>query len=140
MRARLIKFIGPQAHKISIHTFHGFCNRVIQENKEIFNLDDLDPVSDLESAEFIRKIIDDLDWNHPLRRRKMRYFDVNGLRKFFDELKKEGVGEAEYLQRMEAFEASIGENPDNLYTRKEKKRSNQALGLQQTDGSLTTIL
>ena len=41
MRARLIKFIGPQAHKISIHTFHGFCNRVIQENKAIFDLDDL---------------------------------------------------------------------------------------------------
>ena len=121
MRARLIQFIGPQAHKVSIHTFHGFCNRVIQENKEIFNLDDLDPVSDLESAEFIRKIIDDLDWNHPLRRRKMRYFDVNGLRKFFDELKKEGVGEEEYLQRMEAFEASIGENPDNLYKKGEKK-------------------
>ena len=38
MRARLIQFIGPQAHKVSIHTFHGFCNRVIQENKEILIL------------------------------------------------------------------------------------------------------
>ena len=121
MRARLIQFIGPQAHKVSIHTFHGFCNRVIQENKEIFNLDDLDPVSDLESAEFIRKIIDGLDWNHPLRRRKMRYFDVNGIRNFFDVLKKEGVDASEYLLRMEAFEASIGENPDNLYKKGDKK-------------------
>ena len=115
MRARLIQFIGPQAHKVSIHTFHGFCNRVIQENKEIFNLDDLDPVSELESAEFIRKIIDELDWDHPLRRRKMRYYDVNSLRSFFDELKKEGMNSEDYLLSMNAFEASIGENPDNLY-------------------------
>ena len=121
MRARLIQFIGPQAHKISIHTFHGFCNRVIQENKEIFNLDDLDPVSELESAEFIRKIIDELDWDHPLRRRKMRYYDVNSLRSFFDELKKEGMNSEDYLLSMNAFEASIGENPDNLYKKGEKK-------------------
>ena len=121
MRARLIKFIGPQAHKISIHTFHGFCNRVIQENKAIFDLDDLDPVSELESAEFIRKIIDNLDWNHPLRRRKMRYYDVQNLKRFFDELKKEGVNDTEYQLRLEAFEASIAENPENLYKIGEKK-------------------
>ena len=50
----------------------------------------------------------------------MRYFDVNGLRKFFDELKKEGVGEEEYPQRMEAFEASIGEIRITLQERREK--------------------
>src|ERR1700753_1099334 len=31
MRRRLLCFIGPDAYKVSIHTFHSFCNEVIQE-------------------------------------------------------------------------------------------------------------
>src|SRR6187399_461164 len=32
MRKRLLDFIGPDAYKVNIHTFHSFCNQVIQEN------------------------------------------------------------------------------------------------------------
>src|SRR5215212_3019045 len=32
MRKRLLQFIGPDAYKVSIYTFHAFCNDIIQEN------------------------------------------------------------------------------------------------------------
>ena len=37
MRKRLLTMIGHDAHRVAIHTFHGFCNRVIQDNPEHFN-------------------------------------------------------------------------------------------------------
>ncbi len=50
MRRRLLEFIGPEAHRIHIYTFHSFCNRVIQENLDIFGYNDLQPASDLEPS------------------------------------------------------------------------------------------
>ena len=36
MRKRLLQFIGPDAYKVNIYTFHAFCNEVIQENLGLF--------------------------------------------------------------------------------------------------------
>ena len=36
MRRRLLQFIGPDAYKVNIYTFHAFCNDVIQENLSLF--------------------------------------------------------------------------------------------------------
>src|SRR5580704_19441699 len=36
MRRRLLSFIGPAAYKVHIHTFHSFCNDIIQENLPLF--------------------------------------------------------------------------------------------------------
>ena len=67
MRARLLRFIGPEAHHVPIFTFHAFCNAIIQDNLEWFGRRDLEPVSDLERIEICRQILDSLDPEHPLR-------------------------------------------------------------------------
>jgi len=67
MRARLLQFIGPEAHHVPIFTFHAFCNAVIQDNLEWFGRRELEPVSDLERIEIFRSILDSLDPEHPLR-------------------------------------------------------------------------
>src|SRR6201990_1747764 len=36
MRRRLLEFIGPDAYKVNIYTFHAFCNDIIQENLSLF--------------------------------------------------------------------------------------------------------
>src|SRR5580704_10757695 len=36
MRRRLLQFIGPDAYKVNIYTFHAFCNDIIQENLSLF--------------------------------------------------------------------------------------------------------
>ena len=48
MRKRLLNFIGSDAYKVNIHTFHSFCNDVIQENLGLFEKTSLDPISELE--------------------------------------------------------------------------------------------
>jgi DNA helicase-2/ATP-dependent DNA helicase PcrA len=51
MRERLIQFIGSDAYKVHLHTFHSFCHTVIQENLRHFNKRELQPLTDLEGAE-----------------------------------------------------------------------------------------
>src|SRR5450432_2479702 len=36
MRKRILEFIGADAYKINIYTFHAFCNDVIQDNLNLF--------------------------------------------------------------------------------------------------------
>ena len=36
MRNRLLEMIGSTAYRVRIHTFHSFCNEIIQENPETF--------------------------------------------------------------------------------------------------------
>ena len=45
MRKRLLKIIGTDAHRITIETFHAFCNTVIQQNIEYFGRRELEPIT-----------------------------------------------------------------------------------------------
>ena len=84
MRKRLLDFIGPDAYKVNIHTFHAFCNEVIQENLSLFEKISLDPVSDLERIELFRELIDAFPKNHPLKRyRGDVYYEINNLQNLF---------------------------------------------------------
>lgn len=67
MRKRLVEFIGPAAHRVNIYTFHSYCNKIIQDNLELFGYNDLEKLSDLERIDIIRSILDRLDYTHPLK-------------------------------------------------------------------------
>jgi len=91
MRRRLLQFIGADAYKVNIHTFHAFCNVVIQDNLFLFEKSSLDPVSELEQIDLLKKLIDTLPKNHPLKRyRGDVYFEINNLRSLFSSMKREG--------------------------------------------------
>jgi DNA helicase-2/ATP-dependent DNA helicase PcrA len=91
MRKRLLRFIGPDAYKVNIHTFHSFCNDVIQDNLSLFEKTKLDPISELESIEIFKQLIDGFPKNHPLKRyRGDVYFEITNLKKLFSNMKKEG--------------------------------------------------
>ncbi|MCH5682963.1 UvrD-helicase domain-containing protein [Niabella sp. W65] len=68
MRKRLQQFIGADAYKVNIYTFHAFCNDVIQDNLSLFEKTSLDPVSDLEKVEYFKQLIDQFSKDHPLKR------------------------------------------------------------------------
>ena len=68
MRRRLLEFIGPDAYKVNIYTFHAFCNDVIQENLSLFEKTSLDPISELERIELLKQLVDAFPKNHPLKR------------------------------------------------------------------------
>src|SRR6202012_267889 len=68
MRRRLLSFIGPDAYKVNIHTFHSFCNDIIQENLSFFEKNNLDPISELEQIQLLRELVDSFPQKHPLKR------------------------------------------------------------------------
>lgn len=91
MRKRLLGFIGPDAYRVNIATFHAFCNDVIQDNLGLFEKTALDPISDLERIELMKELIDGFPKDHPLKRyRGDVYFEMSGLQSLFSLMKREG--------------------------------------------------
>ena len=81
MRRRLLSFIGPDAYKVHIHTFHSFCNDIIQDNLSFFEKNKLDPISELEQIQMFRELIDSFPKNHALKRyRGDVYYEIKNLR------------------------------------------------------------
>ncbi|MEY3367255.1 MAG: hypothetical protein RI973_410 [Bacteroidota bacterium] len=113
MRQRLINLIGPEGHRVHIFTFHAFCNTVIQDNLELFGIRNLEPITDLERVEIIRRILEELPMKHPLRQEKADvWFYENHLRSLFSQMKAEGWSP-------EHVETKIGEYLASLPTRQE---------------------
>jgi DNA helicase-2/ATP-dependent DNA helicase PcrA len=89
MRKRLLQFIGPDAYKVNLFTFHAFCNEVIQDNLSLFEKTSLDPISDLEKIELFKKLIDSFPKNHLLKRyRGDVYYEIHNLDRLFSTMKK----------------------------------------------------
>ena len=108
MRKRLQQFIGADAYKVNIYTFHAFCNDVIQDNLMLFEKTSLDAVSELESIELFKELIDAFPKNHPLKRyRGDVYFEINNLRNLFSSMKREGWTPAFISQKIDEYIASL---------------------------------
>jgi DNA helicase II / ATP-dependent DNA helicase PcrA len=91
MRRRLQSFIGADAYKVNIYTFHAFCNDVIQDNLSLFEKNSLDAISELENIELFKKLIDNFSKDNPLKRyRGDVYYEINNLKQLFSNMKREG--------------------------------------------------
>lgn len=67
MRDRLEKLIGPDAYRVAIYTFHGFCTDIIGRYPEyFFNATHFRPASDLVQSEILEDIFNRLPHKHPL--------------------------------------------------------------------------
>ena len=60
MQKRLSQFLGSNAYRVNIHTFHGLCNKIINEYPEEFSKRELRVMDDLERIEIIQQIIEEL--------------------------------------------------------------------------------
>ena len=58
MRKRLLGMIGPDAYTVQIHSFHSFCNMVIQQNMHLFHKKDLQPINELEQVQCLVELSD----------------------------------------------------------------------------------
>jgi ATP-dependent DNA helicase UvrD/PcrA len=108
MRKRLLGFIGPDAYKVNIYTFHAFCNDIIQENLSLFERNILDPISELEKIELFKQLIDAFPKNHPLKRyRGDVYFEIRGLKDLFSAMKREGWTPEMISQKIDEYITSL---------------------------------
>lgn len=122
MRKRLISFIGPDAYKVNIGTFHFFCNQVIQDNLSLFEKPQLDPISDLERIELFKELINSFDKNHPLKRFKGEiYFDISYLSSLFSDIKREGWSPEFLTQKINEYIKDIPLREAFQYKKKYKE-------------------
>lgn len=92
MRKRLLDIVGKASYAVHIHTFHSFCNDIIQTFPEKFLFaQKINQLTDLEQIKLIQKIIDkkDLEVLKPL---KAPYYYQKDILKAINDLKQEGIG------------------------------------------------
>jgi DNA helicase-2/ATP-dependent DNA helicase PcrA len=122
MRKRLVSFIGTSAYKVNISTFHSFCNDIIQDNLSLFDKTSLDPISELEKIELLKKLIDGFDKTNPLKRyRGDIYFEMSNLSKLFSAMKKEGWKPAYLIEKVDEYIKEIPFRDEFIYKRKYKQ-------------------
>lgn len=111
MRDRLISFIGAEAYKVNIHTFHSFCNQVIKENPHHFgDMRDLQAISEIEKVELLHTLIDKLPNDHLFKKgKKNPYNNNNNLISLFELMKKEAWTTNLVKKEYDAFMQSVSD-------------------------------
>src|SRR5690606_22020806 len=116
MRKRLLKFIGPDAYRVHIYTFHAFCNQVIQDNLDYFGYRDLQPLSELEGVELFQKLIDSFDVKHPLKRFGAEpYYEMGRMKQLFSLMKKESWTPEFISQKIDAYLSDLPTRDKYIY-------------------------
>jgi DNA helicase-2/ATP-dependent DNA helicase PcrA len=122
MRKRLLGFIGPDAYRVNIYTFHAFCNDIIQENLSLFEKTSLDAISDLEKIALFKELIDGFPKNHPLKRyRGDVYFEIRNLQGLFSTMKREGWTPAFITQKIDEYLTDLPNREEFVYQRAYKQ-------------------
>lgn len=125
MRKRLLSLIGPEAHKIHIFTFHGFCNHVIQNNSEVFGGVGFEALSDLEQIEIIRALIDELPAGGLLKKIFDPYYYLDHLKQLFKVMKSENWNAETTTRLLEDYALGLESDPAFCFQRgKEKGQPN----------------
>jgi DNA helicase-2/ATP-dependent DNA helicase PcrA len=129
MRKRLLKFIGPDAYRVNIFTFHAFCNQVIQENLDLFGIRGLQAISDLEKAQLFEKLIDGFGPKHILKRFAGDvYYEIGKLKTLFSVMKREGWSSDFISKKIDEYLLEIPEREEFIY-----KKGNTKTGIKAGD-------
>jgi DNA helicase-2/ATP-dependent DNA helicase PcrA len=66
MRKRLTTFMGDEAYKVNIHTFHSLCSKILQDFPSFFNDKIFNVMDDLEKKKIIEGLLISLPQDNPL--------------------------------------------------------------------------
>lgn len=125
MRKRLQYFIGADAYKVNIYTFHAFCNDVIQDNLSLFDKKSMDAISDIERIELLKELIDAFPKGNPLKRyRGDVYYEIDNLKQLFSTMKKEGWTVDFFNQKIDEYIADLP-NRDGYVAKRKVKEFNK---------------
>lgn len=115
MRNRLISIIGSLAYSVKIHTFHSFCNEVIQTHPEYFIFGkEAKVVDQLEQIEIFRQIIERLPDGAVLKPWGDKYFYLKEVGSRIQNLKRESVS-PDTLQSLINSEKYFVENGADIF-------------------------
>jgi len=114
MRQRLLSLIGSTAYSVQIHTFHSFCNTVIQSNPDKFKQTDLTSIEEIDKIAIITKIIDKLALNSPLKPRGAPYFYLSSIISSIQTLKREAFSPKSFFKLNLSHQRFIQANQANF--------------------------
>ncbi len=122
MRKRLIQWIGPEAYRVRISTFHGFCQSVLDDYGEIFRdkLQDKIVADDLNKALIYQKTLQSKKWKYfkPLWD---EFFYRRDFLMALSQLKREHIDPESFLELLPTEEEQFWEDPKNFYAKKYKE-------------------
>lgn len=122
MRDRLRSFIGSDAYRVTIATFHGFCNDLILEHPEKFQFArDLIMLEDLEKNRLVGKLYLDGTWKH-LYNRHNPEIHLGATIRIVSTLKREGISPEDLEKRIDKAISELDDDPDLHYSRKYKDK------------------
>lgn len=117
MRKRLIEFIGPESYGVRIHTFHSFCNEVIQDYPERFIFArELIPLTEVERIQVFRELLDKQNESSPLKPFGSPYFHLKSIKSAIQDLKREHIKPEQLTEALDALEATLSQHGEALST------------------------
>ncbi len=122
MRNRLFKLIGPAAYRVNIHTFHSFCNEVIQDNLSYFGKQGLEAISELEEVELFQKLLDSLSIDSPLKKFKGDIsYETSRVRNLFSLMKREAWMPTFLNAKIDTYLKELPSKEEFIYKRNTKE-------------------
>ena len=124
MQKRLMKFMGNDAYKVNIHTFHSLCNQIIGEYPEHFSKRDLRVMDDLERLEIVQKIISDLPATSSIKDYSGNFTTHHTLLKLWKIMDEVNIDAAQIAQNIEILKDHneyMLAFPDHIYKRNSPK-------------------
>lgn len=113
MRARLQSIMGRAGYYVHVHTFHSFCNELIQDHPELFARgSDWQALNDIERVEILQAALDSLPGTSALKPGGDPYLYINDLSSNIKALKQEYIAPQDLkraVQTIERFTAAAGE-------------------------------
>ncbi|HBO60085.1 TPA: hypothetical protein DD449_00150 [Candidatus Berkelbacteria bacterium] len=101
MRKRLLEIVGPSSYAISIHTFHSFCNEIINTFPEKFlTARRLNQLTDLEQILYIQSILDKNNFK-TIKPLKSPYLYQKAILDSINKLKQENIDPKKFEEKIE---------------------------------------
>ena len=130
MRSRLLSIMGTPAYYVRIHTFHSFCNEILQDHPEIFAKGNTwRLVSDAEKVELFQAIIDTLPEGSPIKPFYAPYLYFSDVMKTIGELKQEDISPEvfrEVLDSLKIFFEHVHDDMDEFFSLTPKLRTHES--------------
>lgn len=121
MRERLHKYIGGEASRVQILTFHKFSGEIIEQFYSVLGFDVAPRIlEDAESVSICDAILRENEWEYIRPRNDIgRHFKE--LKSLISLLKRERLSPEEFLKEIEKEIIEIKKNPDSISSRGESK-------------------
>jgi DNA helicase II / ATP-dependent DNA helicase PcrA len=121
MKERLESYIGPEADKVIVSTFHSFAINLIEKNYELLDFPTVPKLlADEEAVFVVDELLHENEWEY-LRPRSNPTLYFNDLKQLISLLKRERISAREFLSYVESDIKNLTDDPDSISSRGESK-------------------